>query len=39
MQITHISYCLPEKTLTNEDLAIEYESSWNSKKIYKKTGI
>jgi len=39
MQITHISYFLPEKTLTNDDLAIEYESSWNSKKIYKKTGI
>ncbi len=39
MHITHISYFLPEKTLTNDDLAIEYESSWNSKKIYKKTGI
>lgn len=39
MQITHISYLLPEKTLTNDDLAIEYESNWNSKKIYKKTGI
>ena len=39
MQIAHISYFLPEKTLTNDDLAIEYESSWNSKKIYKKTGI
>ena len=39
MQITHISYFLPEKTLTNDDLAIEYESNWNSKKIYKKTGI
>lgn len=39
MHITHISYFLPEKTLTNDDLAIEYESNWNSKKIYKKTGI
>ena len=39
MHITHLSYFLPEKTLTNDDLAIEYESSWNSKKIYKKTGI
>ena len=39
MQITHISYFLPEKTLTNDDLAIEYESNWNSKKIYKKIGI
>ncbi|HHV04797.1 MAG TPA: 3-oxoacyl-ACP synthase, partial [Bacteroidales bacterium] len=39
MQITHISYILPEKTLTNDDLAMEYESNWNSKKIYKKIGI
>jgi len=39
MHITHISYFLPEKTLTNDDLAIEYKSNWNSKKIYKKTGI
>ncbi len=39
MHITHISYFLPEKTLTNDDLAIEYESNWNSKKIYKKIGI
>lgn len=39
MHIAHISYFLPEKTLTNDDLAIEYESNWNSKKIYKKTGI
>jgi 3-oxoacyl-[acyl-carrier-protein] synthase-3 len=39
MQISHISYSLPEKTITNEDLAREYEPDWNSKKIYRKTGI
>lgn len=39
MQINHVSYYLPETTISNEDLAEEYGTSWNSKKIYRKTGI
>ncbi len=39
MQINHVSYYLPETTISNEDLAEEYGKNWNSKKIYRKTGI
>jgi 3-oxoacyl-[acyl-carrier-protein] synthase-3 len=39
MKIKSISYYLPETTISNEDLAKEYGANWNSKKIYRKTGI
>lgn len=39
MKISWITYFLPEKTTTNEDLAKEYASKWDSGKIFRKTGI
>ena len=39
MKIKHTAYYLPEKEVTNEDLAKEFVSGWDSKKIFRKTGI
>lgn len=39
MKILHTTYFLPKNATTNEDLAKEFASGWNSKKIFRKTGI
>lgn len=39
MKISHTSYVVPERTVTNDDLAQEFASGWDSKKIFRKTGI
>ena len=39
MKISNITYSLPNITLDNEDLAKQFQSGWNSKKIFRKTGI
>lgn len=39
MKINWVSYFLPQNTTTNEDLAKEFDSGWDSKKIFRKTGI
>ena len=39
MKVRHTAYVLPEKTAANEDLAEEFASGWDSKKIFRKTGI
>ena len=37
-KIASISYCLPEKILTNDELAVLYPG-WSAEKIFEKTGI
>jgi 3-oxoacyl-[acyl-carrier-protein] synthase-3 len=39
LKINWVSYFLPQNTTTNEDLAKEFDSGWDSKKIFRKTGI
>lgn len=35
-----LTYCLPERLLTNDDLAAEYnDPEWSAKKIFRKSGI
>lgn len=39
MKLYHVAYSFPKNTTTNEDLAKEFASGWDSRKIFRKTGI